>query len=233
MNLEKQYGIDTTRFSTIRHSLDSFTTSLYHYDEMGNRVQVDEYNRQGMLNYIYYYLYDDQNRPLYYNSVRVEGTDTINGTESIFHYQDLYTRIEYLSYNTAGDTITSRIERELFYLADNIIDSTVFNELDLKTQQRSFIKSDKYFYSTLNSSRESVSVLTYTVYPNPAQSSVNLMTDDYSGQLKHINIYSISGQLLQTVPFRESATMINLSGWSKGIYFLRLDHYPPQKLIVH
>ena len=63
------------------------------------------------------------------------------------------------------------------------------------------------------------------IYPNPTTEKITL---EFSGDVRIDNfrplqIYSLSGQLLQEQPVHSSTTVISLAGMSKGVYILKVN----------
>jgi len=58
-----------------------------------------------------------------------------------------------------------------------------------------------------------------TMYPNPTASILNIDSDF---TIESIELYDVQGRILETVLVSESATKLDISGQSKGIYFLKI-----------
>src|SRR5690606_17371302 len=54
------------------------------------------------------------------------------------------------------------------------------------------------------------------VYPNPSDGIVHIQTEE---EIKEIRLFSVTGQLLNT---KQEQNIIDLSGYSKGTYFIRI-----------
>ena len=65
---------------------------------------------------------------------------------------------------------------------------------------------------------DDVEELNYRVYPNPTNGVVNIQTN--AADNEPMRLYNLYGQLLQTLP--AGSTMVDLSGYAKGTYFLRI-----------
>ena len=60
------------------------------------------------------------------------------------------------------------------------------------------------------------------VYPNPVSEELNIATD-INYPFTKANIYSITGQLLQSFSTNENQTTVNVAGLAPGIYFLEIQ----------
>jgi len=63
------------------------------------------------------------------------------------------------------------------------------------------------------------------IYPNPTSEKITL---EFSGairveNLRPVQLYSLSGQLLQELPVHSAATEISLAGYAKGVYILKVN----------
>ena len=62
----------------------------------------------------------------------------------------------------------------------------------------------------------------FRVYPNPVSEELNIATE-INYPVTKANIYSITGQLLQSFSIKENETTINVSGLAPSIYFLEIQ----------
>lgn len=58
------------------------------------------------------------------------------------------------------------------------------------------------------------------VYPNPANNEITIESE----QLSMIEIFNIQGQLLKTIKANTNNTNIDISGFAKGLYFVKLNN---------
>jgi hypothetical protein len=63
--------------------------------------------------------------------------------------------------------------------------------------------------------------LDFKVYPNPSSTVINIELPEYG--LKNISIYSIDGKLLKTTETSLQLCRFDISGFSKGIYIVRVS----------
>lgn len=75
---------------------------------------------------------------------------------------------------------------------------------------------------------ENNSIESLRVYPNPASDVVNIQSDIPSGKIEVLNIH---GQLIYSTELTDQLTGIDVSGFQKGIYFIRIGN-ETQRLIV-
>ena len=75
---------------------------------------------------------------------------------------------------------------------------------------------------------ENNSLESMRVYPNPASDVVNIQSMNTSGKIEVINIH---GQLVYSTESIDQLTRIDVSGFQKGIYFIRIGN-ETQRLIV-
>jgi beta-glucanase (GH16 family) len=61
----------------------------------------------------------------------------------------------------------------------------------------------------------------FRVYPNPVSEELNIAAE-INYPLTKANIYSITGQLLQSFSINENETAVNVAGLAPGIYFLEI-----------
>jgi hypothetical protein len=59
------------------------------------------------------------------------------------------------------------------------------------------------------------------VYPNPVSEVLNIDVDSSNLNSK-VNLYSITGQLLQSFSINETENTIDVAGLAPGIYFLEI-----------
>ena len=72
---------------------------------------------------------------------------------------------------------------------------------------------------------------TITVYPNPSQDKIIINITDKNLLNTTASLSDISGKLLQKVIITQTATPINISNYTKGIYILRLANGESIKLV--
>lgn len=225
--------IDTLRSSSAIHGLESISTLVYQYDALGNKTKMVSYGPEDTSIYLREYTYDDQNRRSAIRYSRIENGDTIPSTAAFFTYEDLFTHEEFLFYNTAGDSLDFKKEREVYYLTENVIDSTRFFDYNLHTQERIFDRSEKYFYSTLSSSPNALDHPSFAIFPNPAREQITIRMEDASGQLQHIAIYDLAGRVVRVIRSADTQILLDISDLSRGMYLLRLNGGAARKLLVH
>lgn len=73
-----------------------------------------------------------------------------------------------------------------------------------------------------NSIRETPKSIAFTIYPNPAQSVLNLSIDQAESTPVAASIISITGEVLTTVDLTNSPLQIDLSGIAAGSYLVQL-----------
>ena len=66
------------------------------------------------------------------------------------------------------------------------------------------------------------------VYPNPATSTVRIMT--LCGERQTLKVFSMDGRLIMQTPV-DLETTIDINGWQPGVYILRIGSRT-EKLIV-
>jgi hypothetical protein len=66
--------------------------------------------------------------------------------------------------------------------------------------------------------------LLFTIYPNPAVETINLIFNSKPDEETTVKLYGIDGKLLQKIPVKEKNTEINVSDLPKGIYFVKLTN---------
>ena len=58
-----------------------------------------------------------------------------------------------------------------------------------------------------------------SVYPNPSNGNVNI---NCNNNIKSIQLFDVQGRLLETDLINQTNTVIDISGKSKGVYFLKI-----------
>lgn len=77
-----------------------------------------------------------------------------------------------------------------------------------------------YFLDLITGNPEPVSFLDLQVFPNPATDVVFVRADQI---IQNLKIYSNTGQLIKYLEVNKTSSSIDLSGFTKGIYFLRVE----------
>ncbi len=72
----------------------------------------------------------------------------------------------------------------------------------------------------------------FAVYPNPSNGSLNISMQDISSNTE-INIYNYSGQIIMSLIPEKSVTTIDISDFSKGVYFVKTNTSQSQKVIIY
>jgi len=68
-------------------------------------------------------------------------------------------------------------------------------------------------------------VVTFTIYPNPVRSTVNIASESLKTSVEEINIYNINSQrVLGPLYISGSPATIDLSTLSQGVYFIRIGN---------
>lgn len=70
----------------------------------------------------------------------------------------------------------------------------------------------------------------FLIYPNPTKNIINIQNTNYQ-QIKNIEIYNISGQLIKTTIINKSFTQIDISELPSGIYILKINDLHIKKII--
>ena len=61
-----------------------------------------------------------------------------------------------------------------------------------------------------------------TVYPNPVNSTLNVLNRNLNIAVKDAGVYDIYGKKIIDFSMENSHTTINVSGLSAGVYFVRM-----------
>jgi hypothetical protein len=61
----------------------------------------------------------------------------------------------------------------------------------------------------------------FLLYPNPAKKYINIALE--MGFLGNYSIYTITGQLIQSDPLLDSATLLDISHLPNGMYLIRIS----------
>ncbi|MDA3820604.1 MAG: T9SS type A sorting domain-containing protein [Candidatus Delongbacteria bacterium] len=74
-----------------------------------------------------------------------------------------------------------------------------------------------------------------TIYPNPANQSVNIVFDNIPEKTCDIKLYDITGKQVKSVSVKSEQTKLDISGLSGGLYLLKINqgaYHLNQKLII-
>jgi len=69
----------------------------------------------------------------------------------------------------------------------------------------------------------SVENVNFSVYPNPTSDVISIDVDWVKHKLASIQAFDAGGKLVETFNINQSSNSINLSGFQKGVYFLRIN----------
>ena len=61
------------------------------------------------------------------------------------------------------------------------------------------------------------------LYPNPTHSTIEIRMDEVQLQIKECRVYDIYGKLLQVVPINSDITIMDVSHFAAGVYFVRMN----------
>jgi len=76
--------------------------------------------------------------------------------------------------------------------------------------------------SDSNSSQSAVELKEAKVYPNPANTLLNVQVDLEQGQVAQICLYNSLGQLVQCMELRDNLSTLSTSSLAAGIYYYRI-----------
>lgn len=71
----------------------------------------------------------------------------------------------------------------------------------------------------------------FRVFPNPSQNHINISMPEFCSKTE-IKIYNQSGQMLMSIKPEGLVTTIDVSNFSKGVYFVHTNKSKPQRIIV-
>jgi len=118
-------------------------------------------------------------------------------------------------YDEAGNRISCKVLR----LSEPMLappDSTEREELAVTSNELLELATE-YFV-------EKIAQTEIKIYPNPATEKITLAISEWENlQMGVFKLYSLTGQLLQEQPVHSSTTVISLSGYSKGVYILKVQ----------
>lgn len=81
---------------------------------------------------------------------------------------------------------------------------------------------------------EDKSLLNFNIYPNPATNEINILIDEINHNTK-VSIYNLQGQLILEKAIKSSQSKVNISTFSKGIYFVKIANgsdVKTEKLVI-
>lgn len=78
-----------------------------------------------------------------------------------------------------------------------------------------------YFNVTVDGELLTISEVASTtkIYPNPANASVSVMSENV---IENVKVYNVLGALVETIPANAKTVNVNLNGYSNGIYFFSI-----------
>ncbi len=74
-----------------------------------------------------------------------------------------------------------------------------------------------------------------SIYPNPANQTVNIVFDNMPEKVCDIKLYDITGKQVKSVPIKSDQTKVDISGLSGGLYLLKINQgacHLNKKLII-
>ncbi len=74
-----------------------------------------------------------------------------------------------------------------------------------------------------------------SIYPNPANQTVNIVFDNMPEKICDIKLYDITGKQVKSVPIKSDQTKLDISGLSGGLYLLKINQgacHLNKKLII-
>ncbi len=140
-------------------------------------------------------------------------------------------------YVSSGDIVSDRVisgAANVSYKAINSIKLTTGFKVDKNCHFKA--RLIKYNEVTAKSAEnENATLYSFSVYPSVSNGIVHIGLDN-SGRQSSLNIYNSSGMLVHsTKQLKDGTTEIDLSGFPKGVYFLKAevgdDHYL-EKIVI-
>jgi aryl-phospho-beta-D-glucosidase BglC (GH1 family) len=147
--------------------------------------------------------------------VSLTWTNRTTGNDSI--------RVERRTKNSDFATIALLAPDAKQYADSNLTSNTAYY-YRLRTNLKDSIELYSYPITATTLKNNSVSQLkqlNFEVYPNPASTSVNVVLED--DQPASLDIYNVTGSIIQSIILSEKETAISTNGFSKGSYFFRLS----------
>ena len=62
-----------------------------------------------------------------------------------------------------------------------------------------------------------------TLYPNPTSGKIELRINNDQLTINNVEVYDVYGKLLQLLPVVSNTTAIDISSYTSGVYFVRLN----------
>lgn len=149
-----------------------------------------------------------------------------------YTYSDLYESSEYFYYDTAADTILGGSDREIFYLAEGVLDSITNYNWNVATRDWQYASSQKNYYSLLNSTRDRFAEATYQLYPNPTAQHLYVRVGLSNNKAKQVRIFDATGRRVQQFTSADETIEIDVSSFPNGLYYFSLDDQLPGKFMV-
>jgi len=78
------------------------------------------------------------------------------------------------------------------------------------------------FVVSENSKVQDVKIKEFDLYPNPCNSYINISFPDTDNEIRHVQMFDISGKLIYEENTNQNSLQINMSSYNRGIYFIRV-----------
>jgi len=124
----------------------------------------------------------------------------------------------YYEYDAAGNRVL-RKEVRMKAPQEDSLQSLPATRYALQDELQSVVsqKSPEYYI-------EKLARVEIKIYPNPATEKITLAISNMENlQTGMLQLYSLSGQILQTYPIQSETIIISLVGLAKGTYFLKVQ----------
>src|SRR5690625_932289 len=124
-------------------------------------------------------------------------------------FEDLLAEF-YYSILPSSDTSPEQIITYTITPEDNYFNLILVNE-----------NQDIAYYSTANLSTPDFNILTFTIFPNPAQDQLNVRFVELPNNTS-LEIYDVQGKLLESLALSDLEIQLDVSEYASGLYFIKL-----------
>ena len=206
---------------------------IYSWDEEGRRTEIigqdfDLPYEHWFNDYKLNWEYEDGHQVFYSKQQwKYENADWLPDEETYNHYNE----------NNKLDTILSKswslytnswsyINRTVYTFNESGNTERYFSEISLDGSLFETYYDTYYYYSKFITpdAVPELNALDFSIYPNPANSKINILLQQDDWQNTEASILDISGRMVSTINLQAILTIVDISQLKSGVYFIRISN---------